>query len=82
MEKIETKTRTIENHLHQFYCDKCNAHIADRYEIYDDGYVDEPDSDVLRLTIQQDTYIMRGLYCDKCLSEMIKALIGMGFTKS
>ena len=82
MEKVETKTRQVEDRTHHFYCDNCGSHIGSSHE-YDDGYYDELGEFELKILMPRGWYKLEKCLCDECRDEFLReayaALESTGF---
>ena len=82
MEKVEIKTRQIEDRTHHFYCDDCNAYIGSSHE-YDDGWYQPMNELELCFHGPRGSLEFCKCLCDDCwgkhLSKIYKALEDVGF---
>jgi hypothetical protein len=65
MEKVETKTRQIEDRTHHFYCDDCGAHIGSSQE-YDDGWYQELGQFEIKILMPRGWYKLEKCLCEDC----------------
>lgn len=65
MEKVETKTRQIQDRIHHFYCDDRGAHIGSSEEHYD-GYYAELGGFGLKIIMPRGWYKLEKCLCEKC----------------
>ena len=70
MEKIETKTRQIEDYTHHFYCDDCGIHIGSSEEYYD-GYYQELGGFGLKILMPRGWYKLEKCLCEKCKEKFL-----------
>lgn len=70
MEKVETKTRQIEDRTHHFYCDNCGTHIGSSDE-YEDGYYEELGEFELSWFTPDGWYKLKKCLCPSCRDELL-----------
>lgn len=70
MEKVETKTKQIDDRTHHFYCDDCNAYIGSSHE-YDDGWYDELGEFELTILMPRGWYKLKKCLCKKCAEKFL-----------
>ena len=82
MEKIETKTKQIEDRTHYFYCDDCGRYIGYSNE-HEDGYYQELGELDLNWFTPNGWYTFEKCLCascrDKFLANLYKILEDTGF---
>lgn len=82
MEKIETKTRQIEDHIHHFYCDDCGVYIGSSLEDYD-GWCQELGEFRLKMNTPDGWYKLSKCLCDSCKNKLLTTIYdtleAMGF---
>ena len=64
MEKLETRTCTIEETTHHFYCDDCNKYLG-KTEEYDDGWYPELGEFGLKMHLPSGWYEVNKCFCDE-----------------
>ena len=84
MDKIETRTQTIEQRRHYFYCDHCDTYLG-MSEEYEDGWYYKFGEFAMNWNTQSGWYSVEKCLCNKCkekyLSEVYTALEQLGFKK-
>ena len=82
MEKVEIKTRQIEDRTHHFYCDDCGTHIGSSCE-YDDGWYQELGVFELHWLTPNGWYKLEKCLCNDChdkfLTKVCSGLEAAGF---
>ena len=84
MEKNEVITHTVENVIHNFYCDDCNKYLGKSQE-YDDGYYAKFGEFELKIYMPNGWYSVKKCLCDTCRDNYVKkvehAITELGFKK-
>lgn len=84
MQTIKFETRTVEECVHNFYCDGCNKYLGSSEEC-DDGYYNKLGEFHLHFFIKDSWYGVDKIFCDKCKEKFIEkvttALTDLGFDK-
>ena len=84
MEKLESKTYSIERVTHRFYCDDCNTYLG-KSEEYDDGYYQDLGEFKLKMYLPSGWYIVEKCLCNECREKFLKkvenTLKELGFKK-
>lgn len=84
MEKLEIIERTVQDKIHNFYCDECNKLLGSSHEC-DDGYYKEFGEFKLRFFASDHWYVSENHFCDKCKNKFINTVIDtlkeLGFEK-
>lgn len=70
MEKVENKTRQIEDRTHHFYCDDCGAYIGSSHE-YDDGWYQELGEFELHWFTPNGWYKLENYLCNDCRDKLL-----------
>jgi uncharacterized protein YlaI len=70
MEKVEVKTKQIEDRIHHFYCDDCDAYIGASQE-YDDGWRQELGKFELKILMPRGWYKLEKCLCEKCREKFL-----------
>jgi hypothetical protein len=75
MEKVETKTRQIEDRTHYFYCDDCDVELGHSHE-YDDGYYEEFGEFEFHWYTPNGWYKLEKCLCHTCKEKYLSAIYG------
>ena len=82
MEKVEIKTRQIEDRTHYFYCDDCSVYIGASHE-YDDGWYERINELELYFHGPRGSARFCKCLCDGCwdknIDKIYKTLEDVGF---
>lgn len=70
MEKVETKTRKVEDRTHHFYCDYCGHYLGNTVE-YWDGYYAELGEFELKMCTPRGWYKLEKCFCNDCKDKFL-----------
>lgn len=73
MKKTEIIERTVQEKIHNFYCDRCNKLLGSSNEC-EDGYYPEFGDFALRFYVFNQWYVSENHFCDKCKDKFINTV--------